>query len=629
MTQASPLLYVAMPYDQGKSGISAYMRATVKALSAERPLVLVACQQDMAELAACLTPGEHRLLPLGDVWAHPVLSLLCFWLVLPRLIRQQGVQDVFVPAGNRRCLALPGLQVVTTVHDLAPLRLQGKYDALRQLYWRHVLPRLLRRAGQLLAISEQTARDLRELLGLEAAAVAPNGYDAAQFQEAPQPHDAEVWRRHGLYDAATDQPCEYVFYVARLEHPGKNHLGLLQAWQRLPAALRARHRLVLAGSDWHGAETVHAWLAQHRPENVHVLGYVDAADLPALYRGACLYAQPSLYEGFGLPLLEAMISGVPVLSSNRGALPEVGGQAVRLSEPDAASLAQALQELLTQPALRQRLRRAGLERAAQFSWQRHAQTVLHLCRHTDSLRLQGLSLQNAPLPEVMAQLGQRIKRRQPTRLYYVNADCLNLAWHHRAYRQALLAADLLLPDGSGVALGARLTGQRLVANLNGTDMFVPLCEEAQAQGWRVWFLGGRPEVNASLLEQVQARWPGLQIAGAQHGFYAPEHTDAVCERIRADRPDVLFVALGAPQQELWIQAHAASLGVPLMLGVGGLFDFYSGRIPRAPLWLRRIGCEWSWRLWQEPARLWRRYLIGNPLFVWRMLRAGRHTPQLH
>lgn len=180
-----------------------------------------------------------------------------------------------------------------------------------------------------------------------------------------------------------------------------------------------------------------------------------------------------------------------------------------------------------------------------------------------------------------------------------------------------------------MALGAKLTGQQLIENLNGTDMFLPLCEMAQAQGLRVWFLGGRPEVNAGLVEQVQARWPQLQIAGAQHGFFAPEQETALLARIRRDAPDILFVAMGAPRQELWIQQHAEALQVPLMLGVGGLFDFYSGRIPRAPMWLRRLGLEWCWRLLQEPARLWQRYLLGNPLFIWRMLRTGRRAPHFN
>ena len=119
----------------------------------------------------------------------------------------------------------------------------------------------------------------------------------------------------------------------------------MQAWKSLPEAISSQHTLVLAGSDWSGAEQVHHWLAEYEVPNVKLLGYVPAQDLPALYRGARLYVEASLYEGFGLPIIEAMASGTPVLCSNRGALPEVGGKAVRLFDPtEPAQLQQVLQE---------------------------------------------------------------------------------------------------------------------------------------------------------------------------------------------------------------------------------------------------------------------------------------------
>lgn len=621
----STVLYVALPYDQGRSGISEYIRATLRELSGRHDVCLLALERDLPELEACLAPGQHRLLPLANHWEQPLASLWFFSMRLPGIARRSGVDAVFIPAGNRRCLISSPVPVVTTVHDLAPLRLQRKYDPLRQLYLQRVLPALLRRAGQLVAISEQTRSDLASLTGIHGVSLALNGC-SGRFSPAPRPGDELVLMRHRL---KTGSGTGYILYVARIEHPGKNHLGLIQAWQALPPDLRQGRELVLAGSDWKGAEQVHAWMREHGPEGVRFLGYVPDSELPVLYRHAELYVQPSLYEGFGLPLIEAMNSGTPVLSSNCGALPEVGGSAVRLSDPTPEALQQALAELLRHPQQRRELVAAGFKRAREFSWQRHGEILSQkLTEHQADghLSLLGLKIFNGSREQVLTEISTRLQTRQTTRLYFINADCLNLSCTDPAYRQALQKAELCLPDGSGVALGARLTGQQLVANLNGTDLFPDLCELAQTQGLKVWFLGGQPDVNTALVQQLQQRWPKLKIAGHQHGFTPPDARPALLARLRSDRPDILFVALGAPAQELWIQRHADELEIPLMLGVGGLFDFYSGRIPRAPHWLRRLGAEWCWRLLQEPARLWKRYLVGNPLVIARLLRYGRSAP---
>ncbi|MGE3726020.1 MAG: WecB/TagA/CpsF family glycosyltransferase [Candidatus Sericytochromatia bacterium] len=624
------ILYLAMPYDQGQSGISEYIRATLKELSKQTSVQLVALNADLPELTTCLAPGSHRVKGIANYWGHPILSLLWFLVILPWQLRKAVPEAVFVPAGNRRLLLQKTFPQISTVHDLAPLRLPKKYDPLRQFYLTRLLPMMLKRAGKLVAISQQTADDLVELADIapEQIRLAPNGYDASRFVQPPAPDDFERLARLGLM-MSTDKPKPYLLYVARIENPGKNHIGLLKAWMALPSFLRKKHTLVLAGSDWKGAEGVHQWVAEHKPENVVFTGFVQDADLPTLYRHAQLYLQPSLYEGFGLPLVEAMASGCPVLSSNRGALAEVGGDAVCLVDPlEEGALAQALLTLMVSPQARHALVKKGLQRALDFSWERHAQAILAELLPSPSLRLQGLELRNAHLDQVMAEISERVHARIPTRLYYVNADCLNLAWSDLAYRQALEAADLLLPDGSGVALGARMTGQSLIENLNGTDMFVPLCEQAISNNWRVWFLGGRPEVNLSLVQNLQLRWPDLQIAGHHHGYYDASQEAEIVKTIREAQPHILLVAMGAPQQERWIAQYAGSLQVPLMMGVGGLFDFYSGRIPRAPQLLRKLGLEWTWRLLQEPLRLWRRYLLGNPLFVLRMLRTGKRAPQV-
>lgn len=367
----SRILYIAMPYDGGQSGISEYIRATVGALSKNHCLTLLALASDLPEIKACLKGTGHRTIPVSNYWGHPIANLFWYTSVLPFLTQRYHVDFVFLPAGNRRCLTFSAKPTVTTVHDLAPLRLWDKYDRSRQIYLRKLLPVLLRRCPQILAISSQTAKDLVELAGIKSAsiAVAYNGYQKDRYHAEPQAQDLSIRLKLGI-----TKP--YVLYVARIEDPGKNHLGLLRAWQALTSEWQEKYALIFAGSDWNGSERVHDWIEKHQPPHVHFLGYVPEQDLPALYRGASLYVQPSLYEGFGIPLVEAMASGVPVISSDRGALPEVGGGAVVYINPDQPSdMAQKIEALLQDPEQQLVLKQLGLERAQAFSWQRHAETI--------------------------------------------------------------------------------------------------------------------------------------------------------------------------------------------------------------------------------------------------------------
>jgi N-acetylglucosaminyldiphosphoundecaprenol N-acetyl-beta-D-mannosaminyltransferase len=121
-----------------------------------------------------------------------------------------------------------------------------------------------------------------------------------------------------------------------------------------------------------------------------------------------------------------------------------------------------------------------------------------------------------------------------------------------------------------------------------------------------------------MAEAMRAKYPRLEIAGMHHGYFDSRHTSTIVNDINTSGAHILLVAMGAPRQDLWLAALREELRVPILMGVGGLFDFYSGNIRRAPMWMREIGLEWVWRLLQEPERMWRRYLIGNPLFLYRV-----------
>lgn len=200
---------------------------------------------------------------------------------------------------------------------------------------------------------------------------------------------------------------------------------------------------------------------------------------------------------------------------------------------------------------------------------------------------------------------------------FVNVNTINLARKHPALNEAVNDADLVFADGSGVRIAAKRKGISLRDNVNGTDLLPLLCERAAQSGSKMFFLGSAPGVADEAAAKLENDFPGLEIVGTHHGFFDKERSHAVIEQINQSGAQLLFVAFGSPVQEQWLKEHRHLLNVETALAVGGLFDFYSGRIPRAPLWLRQRGLEWVWRLIQEPRKKFHRYVIGNPQFLWR------------
>lgn len=207
----------------------------------------------------------------------------------------------------------------------------------------------------------------------------------------------------------------------------------------------------------------------------------------------------------------------------------------------------------------------------------------------------------------------------PSLVAYANAHTLNLASTDPAYKQVLLRAPIVLNDGSGIAIAARMNGDRFPANLNGSDFNPLILGLAAERSWPVYFLGARQGVAERAAQAMKARYPALQVAGCRDGYWAPHQHGSVAAAIRAAGASVVMAALGNPLQEKWLDAHLPATGARIGVGVGAFFDFAAGEVPRAPAWMNRAGIEWVFRLAQEPRRLWRRYVVGNPVFLARVL----------
>jgi len=204
-------------------------------------------------------------------------------------------------------------------------------------------------------------------------------------------------------------------------------------------------------------------------------------------------------------------------------------------------------------------------------------------------------------------------------LFGVNAQVAVLAEEDELFAQAMLSAHLLYPDGISIVIASHFLGRPLLERIPGSELMELLCYEAAKEGLSAYFLGGLPFAAEKSALTLKDRYPGLVIAGhccPPLGFETDQEESAkLIKSIQDAAPDMLFVGLGAPKQERWIFNNSAVLPIGVAVPVGAALDTISGYRKRAPVWARRAGLEWFYRLVREPKRLWRRYLIGNTRFV--------------
>ena len=231
----------------------------------------------------------------------------------------------------------------------------------------------------------------------------------------------------------------------------------------------------------------------------------------------------------------------------------------------------------------------------------------------------GVAIDDLTEDAALARVAEFIAAGGPHHIVTVNPEFVMEARRNPEFRAALAAADLATPDGFGLLLVARRRGTPFRGRVTGVELTGRIAAEAERRGWSLFLLGAAPGVAEQAAAALRRRPPALRIAGCYAGSPRAEDEPRIRDMIGAARPDILLVAYGHPAQDLWIARNQPHLRVPVAIGVGGVFDYLAGVVPRAPGWIRRLGLEWLYRLIRQPRR-WRRILTAVPLFLWAALR---------
>ena len=555
--------------------------------------------------------------------------MLWHLFVLPLWIRRHRREfDGFVIcAANRRVCAWYPLMTVATVHDLANFHIPGKYSRTRMFYLAHVLPFF---ATKIDMVKFWHCRE-------EDVTVLYNGLSKESSKFKVESENFKL---------------STILFISRIEHPGKNHVRLIEAYGKLPREMAEAHPLVIAGADWKDAEVVHE-AARNSPhaDLIRFTGFVDAADMPRIWGEAGFYVFPSLFEGFGLSLVEAMGRGIPCACSNNGSLGEIAGDVAITFDPyDVDSIADALKNLLGESHEAREARVArGREWIKRFSWEDHAKGIARLLGQKGVARLFGIPVARVTETEAVERIVGMAKERgsgtghstdderRPENassrhiakfIATLNVDFVANAvsgWPFGGNDELwgyLRNADFVTADGMPIVLLSKLLRRALPERVTGADMVPRICRRCAEEGLSVYVLGGDKEAIEEALRKLKVESLKLKVVGIDPAFVKlNEDQPEIVERINAAKPDILFVALGNPKQELWMGRNKEKLDVGAMIGIGGTFNFIAGRVKRAPKWMQKSGLEWIYRIIQEPGRLWRRYAYGLVKFGWLSLRA--------
>lgn len=355
----------------GRSGLATYVIDLLRALQLEdeENTYRLLMAKNEAELIPLTNPNFSKDLK-SPLINHPLANLIWHNTLLAAAA---GQFDLLHIPSARRIPLLKRTKVVATVHDLAAFSVERKYSSARMAFNRKIVPAMIRRADHVIAVSEHTKNDLVRFARYpeNRISVIYSGINHDLFQPVAKDEARErLQMAHGL-----EKP--FFVYVSRLEHPGKNHIRLIEAFERFKLENDSAHQLVLAGADWPGSDTIRARAAASPVrEDIVFLGFVPKKSLPLLYGGCDLMVFPSLFEGFGFPIIEALACGAPVVCSRTSAMKELAGDLLPIFDPmDSEDIFRTIETVVSTGWDPDR-RSQGMEYASCFTWRESARKVM-------------------------------------------------------------------------------------------------------------------------------------------------------------------------------------------------------------------------------------------------------------
>jgi exopolysaccharide biosynthesis WecB/TagA/CpsF family protein len=464
----------------------------------------------------------------------------------------------------------------------------------------------------------------------------PTWVDTETFHPVP-PAERQALREALATELGLDPRAQWIISVGRLDTQ-KDPNMMFEAFSRLVG--RRKVDWLVVGDGVLRPELQRRIASAGLGERIHLLGLRAPHEVADLLRAADLYALSSAYEGMPMALLEALGSGLPVVTTAVGEVrrvvqPEVNGVIAGSHQPEAfaAALLRGLENAAAwrgEASVRAiRDYQPGVVLAPAYdsyralgAQQRHRQqAVEHQAAMPQHLRprrpVLGVPVDALPRTTARARLLAWAKAGESRYACFCNVHSVVTAQRDGLHRQVLAGADLVLPDGAPIAWTLRAKGRPQQHRVEGPGTMWRLCGEAEEQGIKIGLYGASASTLSALASRLQKRYPRLQIAYLWSPPYRPltqAEDDAVCEAIRRAGVGLLFVSLGCPKQEAWMAAHRGRIP-SVMLGVGAAFDFHAGVVARAPRWMRGAGLEWLHRLAGNPRRLAGRYLVTNTMFI--------------
>ena len=495
--------------------------------------------------------------------------------------------------------------------------------------------------------------------------IAPSEFARQKFIQGGLPAEKIAVKPHFVYPDPGGRIShgEFAIYIGRLSEE-KGLQKLMEAWKL--AGVRLPLRIVGDGPLRKNLQLERDRLGLL---SVHFDGQLESHRVLSILKAARFLVLPSnCYEVFSMAIAEAFACGVPAIASRHGAIAEIvedGSTGLLFDPSDSKDLAAKMDWACRNPVPLAEMGRAararylskftaernlpqlvsiyecaGAKRSFQVSQERNSTVAGERTISTNSsipsksFPVLGVRVHALQISDVIQEMRRWIKERSRCRTIAVTGmHGVMEAQHDMRFREVLAAADAVVPDGMPLVWLGRLRGFALPRRVYGPELMMNFCEQTATEGYRHFFYGGPPGLAERLAAILGHKFPGLEVAGAYSPPFrplTPQEDSEIIDMINAAAPDILWVGLGTPKQERWMEEHRKQLRIPVLVGVGAAFDFHAGTKAQAPFWMREHGLEWLFRLVQEPRRLWKRYLVYGSEFVVRvgleLIGAGRNAP---